>query len=123
MTFLNKTHKKDVALRLSKVGSAQHELAKFLSASQQPVLDLYSSNCTKDSFSFAQKVQQLEFNRDNSFLCSYDISRLFTNLPLAETIQICVDTLYNSQSPIPQISNEMFIELTNIPKPQLIIQF
>ena len=68
------------------VGSAQHELAKFFSATLQPAIDLYPRNCTKDSFSFAQKVQQLEFNPDNSFLWSYDISSLFTNVPSAEIL-------------------------------------
>ena len=76
MYGLPETHKKNVPLRptLSMAGLAQHELAKFVSATLQQVLDLYSSNCTKDAFSFAQKVQQLEFNPDNSFFCSYNIS-------------------------------------------------
>ena len=106
MYGISKTHKKDVPLRpiLSMVSLAQHELAKFLSAILQPVLDLYCSNCTKDSFSFGQKVQQLEFNPDNSFLCSYDIFSLFTYVPLAETIQICADILYNVQLPPPHFS-------------------
>ena len=97
MYGLTKAHKKDVPLRpiVSMVGSAQHELAKFLSATMQPVLDLYSSNCTKDSFSFAQKVQQLELNPDISFFCLCNILSLFTNVALAETIQISADTLYN----------------------------
>ena len=110
---LPKTHKNDVPFR-HMVGSAQHELAKFLLATLQPVLDLYSSNCTKDSFSFAQKVQQLEFNPDHSFLCSYDIFSLFTNVPLAEIIQICADTLYNGQLQPPQFSRKIFIELINV---------
>ena len=56
MYGLSKTHTKDVPLRpiLSIAGSAQHELATILSATLQPVLDQHSSNCTKDSFSFAQ---------------------------------------------------------------------
>ena len=101
-----KTHKKDVLLRpiLSMVGSALHELAKFFSATLQPVLDLHSRNCTKDSFSFAQKVQQFEFNPDISFLWFYDISSLFTNVPSAKTLQICADTLYYGQLPPPQFS-------------------
>ena len=112
----SKTHKKNVLLRpiLSMVGSAQHELAKFFSATLQPVLDLYSSNCTKNSSSFAQKVKQLEFNPDNSFLWSYDISSLFTNVPSTETLQICADTLYNGQLPPPQFSKQIFIRLMNI---------
>ena len=86
-----KTHKKNVLLRpiLSMVGSAQHELEKFFLTTLQLVLDLYSSNCTKDSFSFAQKLQQFEFNPDNSFLWCYDISSLFTNVPSAKTLLIC----------------------------------
>ena len=113
---LPKTHKKDAPFRpiLSMVGSAQHELAKSLSSTMQPVLDLYSSNCTKDSFSFAQKVQQLEFNPDYSFLCSHDISSLFTNVPLDETLQICADTLYNGHLPPPQFLKVIFIELMNV---------
>ena len=58
-------------------------------------------------------MQQLEINPDNSFLCSYDISSLFTNVPLAETIQICADTLYNGQ--LPHLNfQESFIELINV---------
>ena len=59
-------------------------------------------------------MQQLEFNPDNSLLCSCDISSLFTNVPLAETIQIRADTLYNGQLPSPQFSKEIFIELMNV---------
>ena len=63
---LPKMHKDGVPLRpiLSMIGSAQHELAKFLSATLQPVQDLFSSNCTKDFFSFAQKMQQFTFDPD-----------------------------------------------------------
>jgi len=73
----------------------------------QPVLDIYSSNWVKDSFSFAHEIQQLNTDLSNSFLCSFDISNLFTNVPLAETIQICADTLYNGKLILP------FIELLN----------
>ena len=80
----------------------------------QPVLDLYPSNCTKNSFSFAQKVQQLEFNPNNSFFSSYKISSLFKNVPLAEIIQICADTLHNSQLLPPRFRKEIFIKLMNV---------
>ena len=47
MYGLPKTHKKDVPLRpiLSVTGSAQHQLAKYLSSLLESVLTLYSSNC------------------------------------------------------------------------------
>ena len=38
-------------------------------------------------FQFAEEVQELQFN-ENDILVSYDISVLFTNVPLEETIQI-----------------------------------
>ena len=71
-------------------------------------------HCAKESFSFAQKVQQLKFIPDNSFLCSYDIYSLFTTVPLAETIQICIDTLYYGQLLPPQFSKKIFIDLINV---------
>jgi len=95
------------------IGSAQHELAKYLTSLFQPVLDIYLSNCIKDSFSFAQEIQQLDADPSNSFLCSFDISSLFTNVPLAETIKICADTLYNGKLISPDFPKSIFIELMN----------
>ena len=53
MYGLPKIHKQDVPCHpiLSMIGSAQHELTKFLAALLQPVLELYSTNCINDSFS------------------------------------------------------------------------
>jgi len=51
-------------------------------------MHIYSSNCVKDSFFFAHEVKQLDIDPLNSFLCSFDISSLFTNVSLVETIQI-----------------------------------
>ena len=116
MYGLPKIHKKEIPCRpiLSMIGSAQHELAKFLSAVLQPVLNLYSNNCIADSFSFAEMVRNLEVEADKSFLCSFDISSLFTNVPLAETIQICTETLYDGNLPTPVIPKHTFIELMEI---------
>ena len=33
-------------------------------------------------------IQQLKVNSNDSILCSFDIYSLFTNVPLAETIEI-----------------------------------
>ena len=52
---------KKVPLRqiLSMVGSSQHALEKYLATVIDPVLQLYSNNCTKDSFTFAKMMQDL----------------------------------------------------------------
>jgi len=49
-------------------GSAQHELAKYLTGLLQPVLDIYSSNCIKDSSPLLNEIQQLDTDPLNSFL-------------------------------------------------------
>eukprot|EP00794_Sanderia_malayensis_P010369 gene10369-11449_t len=96
MYGLPKTHKPNIPLRpiLSMVGSAQHQLAKWLSELLEPGLNLYSDNCTSDSFTFANFIQNLELNPAKTFSCSFDVSSVFTNVPLDETIKICADSLY-----------------------------
>ena len=89
MYGLPKIHKQDVPFRsiLSMTGSAQHQLAQWLKSVIDPVHSLYSTYCISDSFTFADKVKT--FNVLSSvFLCSYDICSLFTNVALAETIEI-----------------------------------
>ena len=44
-------------------------------------------------------------------MCSFDVSSLFTNVPLDETIAICADTLYNITDSQPCIPKEVFVEL------------
>ena len=113
MYGLPKTHKTDIPLRpiLSMVGSSQHELAKFLSVTLQPVLELYSSFCIQDSFTFAELIRQFDPTSDQSFLCSFDICSLFTNVPLDETVRICADTLYSGKFISPDFPKAVFIEL------------
>ena len=64
---------------------SQHELAKFLAVTLQTVLALYSSFCIQDFFSFAELIRQFDPKSDQSYLCSFDICSLFTNVPLGET--------------------------------------
>ena len=67
---LLKLHKKEVPPRpiLFMVGSSQHALAKYLAALINPVLQLYSSTCVKDSFTFAKEMQDLQMHPKETFL-------------------------------------------------------
>ena len=96
MYGLPKTHKEDTPLRpiCSMIGTSQHELAKWLGEILAPVLKSYSSHCIKDSITFANFIQNYNLEPTKAFLCSFDISSLFTNVPLDETIGICADALY-----------------------------
>ena len=96
------------------IGSAQHELAKFLSALLQPVLNRYSINCIQDSLTFAERIQKFNVNPNKCFLCSYNIYNLFINVPLAETVKICSQALYNGDLPEPIILKHVLTDLMKI---------
>ena len=96
------------------VGSSHHELAKWLASILQPVLEQFSTNCMKDSFTFAQTMQDLRFERKDVYLCSFNISSLFTNVPLKETIGLCAEAFYKDPSSTPPISQVVFIELGKV---------
>ena len=97
---------------LSMIGSSQHKLAKWLCTILQPVLDRYSARCIKDSFTFAKTIQELTAHSHQTFLCSFNNSSLFTNIPLRETIQIFADSLYESNLTPPIMDKNVFIELS-----------
>ena len=114
MYGLPKVHKaKPIPLRpiLSMVGSAQHELARWLAEVLQPVLTHYSFNVVKDSFSFCDDLREYGPIKHDAFMCSFDVVSLFTNVPIDETIQICLDTLYRSNLDPPKISEGLLRKL------------
>ena len=112
MYGLPKTHKEGTALRpiLSMTCSSHHELGKWLAGLLQPVLERFSSHCISNSFTFAKNMQNLDIN-PNVFMCSFDVSSLFTNVPLDKTIKICSDVLCDDSDLQPLIPKNVFVEL------------
>jgi len=49
-------------------------------------------HCTKDTFTFVEEIIKGRIN--NSFLVSFDVQSLFTNIPLEETIDIACDLIF-----------------------------
>ena len=47
----------------------------------------------------------------NVFMCSFDVSSLFTNVPLDETIEICSEALYSKSDLQPVLPNNVYVEL------------
>ena len=114
MYGLPKVHKPNpIPLRpiLSMVGSAQHELARWLTEVLQPVLNRYSVHVIKDSFAFCAHLREQRAPNENTFMCSFDVVSLFTNVPIDETIQICLDTLYRSDVEPPKINEGLLKKL------------
>ena len=90
----------DLSLRpiISSIGTYNnnnnnYSLGKFLSSILEPVVS--TTHCTKDSFSFCEEIKKVRAN--NKILVSYDVCRLFTSIPLTETIDITVDLLFEKK--------------------------
>ena len=76
---------------LSALQTPTYNLAKFLF----PILDLLTKNeyTVKDSFHFAEDICE----QDPSLsMGSLDVDSLFTNIPLDETIDICINQLFEN---------------------------
>ena len=56
-------------------------------------------------------------------MASLDVDSLFTNIPLEETIDICVDNLYNDNENPPNIPKHNFCNLLNIATKETFFMF
>ena len=94
---LPKTHKIDIPLRpiLSMSGSPTHRTASWLSKLLEPVRDIYGNYRISDSFEFVSKIRNLNVN--DCKLVSFDVTSLFTSVPVYETIEIILSTIRDKQ--------------------------
>ena len=109
---LPKVHKLDIPLRpiLSSINSHSYNIAKYLVSLLRPFsINQYSIN---DSFSFLQELHSLDLNTDNVFMASFDITSLFTNIPL--TIDIIIQRLFNTSTHFQGFSIPDFRKLLNL---------
>ena len=80
---------------LSAINTPSYKLAKFLVLLLTP---LTSNDFTiKDSISFAEEVSSFDCAH---YMTSFDIESLFTNIPLEETISICVDRTFENNTKV-----------------------
>ena len=88
---LSTTHKERLAMRLilSATGTYNYALAKWLDEKLKP-LSLNEYTVT-DVFEFTKDIQHFELD-DYNLLVSYDVTALFTNVPLDETIHVLAAT-------------------------------
>ena len=66
-----------------------------------------------DTFSFLNDTKSKKFGQ-NCYLVSFDVVSLFTNVPVDETIDICIDLLYDSDRVPPKMKREDFRELLTL---------
>ena len=94
---------------LSVIGTPNCKLAKLLLKFLTP--SKANEFTVIDSFHFAEEICQQD---SNIRMASLDVDSLFTNIPLEETIDICVDNLYNDNENPPNIPKHNFRNLLNI---------
>ena len=94
---------------LPAIGTPTYKLAKFLLKFLTP--STANEFTVIDSFHFAEEISQQD---SNLHMASLDVDSLFTNIPLEETIDICVDNLYSDNENPPNIPKHNFRNLLNI---------
>ena len=88
-SFTNVPH---LGLIVSSINSFNYNLAKYLCNLLQP--KIISIHSTQDTFTFIKEMEEV---RDyNNFLVSFDVSSLFTNIPLNETIELALDYILSN---------------------------
>ena len=76
---------------VSSIGTFNYNLARFLCDLFSP---LVPTDCScKNTFSFVSQIK--DANLSQKFLVSYDVTSLFTNIPLQETIDIAINLIFN----------------------------
>ena len=94
---------------LSAIGTPTYKLAKFF----VPILNSITSNeyTIKDSFDFSSDI--LEQNA-NLYMASLDIDSLFTNLPLDETIDICIENIFQNKNTVNNFDKNNFRKMLTL---------
>ena len=113
MYGLPKIHKPNLPIRpiLSAIGTFNYKLAKFLVPILRPLtFNQYTINNTSH---FIDDIKRLRFDH-NTFMASFDVTSLFTNIPLDETVNICTDKLYSKGENPLEIPKDSFQSMINI---------
>ena len=76
---------------VSSIGTFNYNLARFLFDFLSPLVP--NDYSCKDTFSFASQIKNIIFPK--KFLVSYNVTSLFTNIPLQETIDIAINLIFN----------------------------
>ena len=118
---LLKTHKQKLALRpiLSATGMYNYKLAKWLDEKLKPL-------SINDIFLFPDELHEMEIN-EHDILVSYDVSSLFSNVPVDETIESIAERAFqnnwfNEEHSL-NITKSDLIELLRIATKHQLFQF
>ena len=76
---------------VSSIGTFNYNLVRFLCDLCSPLVP--NDYSCKDTFSFVYQIKNANLSKE--FVVSYDVTSLFTNIPLQETIDIAINLIFN----------------------------
>ena len=94
---------------VSSIGTFNYNLARFLCDLLSPLVP--NDYSCKDTFSFVSQIKNA--NLSKKFLVSYDVTSLFTNIPLQETIDIAINLIFNHNPNLNITKKELFLFATS----------
>ena len=89
----------------SSIDTFNYSLARFICDPISPLLP--NDYFFKDIFSFASQIKNANLSR--KFLVSFDVTSLFTNIPLQGTIDIAINLIFNHNPNLNIIKKELKI--------------
>ena len=111
---LCKVHKSNFPMRpvVSMIGTPEYQLAKYLDNLIKPnIPDTYMLTSTKN---FIDRINSTNV-KPNDIMVSFDVCSLFTNVPLAETIDIITEYCFSNQAKlIPPVDKKIFKKLLKL---------
>ena len=109
---LAKVHKPDVPMRpvLSMPGSAYFKIAKQVT-DWLSVVDECKIQSSTQSISESLKSVELE---EDEVIVSFDVTSLYTNVPVHEAIDICTELLFSGKYQLPPVNKNTFKTLLTI---------
>ena len=76
---------------VSSIGNFNYNVARFLCDILSPLVP--NDYSCRDTFSFVYQIENA--NLSKKILVSYDVTSLFTNIPLQETVDIAINLIFN----------------------------
>ena len=96
-----KIHKPDFSTKFqfrpifASYSTPSYKLSKFLVPHLKPLT--INEYTLENSYAFAEQISKIK-NSNKFTMASFDVENLFTNVPLNETIDICVDKIFENNS-------------------------
>ena len=121
---LPKIHKQGVPIRpiISAIGTYTYKLSKYLDEIIKPIL-VEDHFMAKDTFDFVNLISEQKLESHN-YMVSFDVSSLFTNVPVTETIEIILNRCFvNKDDKFHGLSRRQLKELLEVCVQKCIFKF